>query len=79
VNALRFPEPEGVPLSRALTISAVAERACRLLTARAADYGLPAKPAGFRPGVPGVFLGPHTEPVRCRSDDEIDEKVRSFE
>jgi hypothetical protein len=45
---------------------------------RAADYGLPAKPAGFAPGVPGVTLGPHTNPVRRRSDAAIDAKVRSY-
>ena len=54
------------------------ERAVAQLIDRAADYGLPAKPAGFAPGVPGVQLGDHTTPVRRRTDDEVDAKVRSY-
>ena len=49
------------------------------MIARSADYGLPAKPARFAPGVPGVHLGPHTEPVRRTSDKPIDDKVRYYE
>jgi hypothetical protein len=41
-------------------------------------YGLPAKPAGFAPGSRGVFIGPHTTPVRSSSDAAIDAKVRSY-
>ena len=71
--------PTSLGVNPSLTISAVAERACQLLIARSADYGLPAKPARFAPGVPGVHLGPHTEPVRRASDKPIDEKVRHYE
>ena len=70
--------PTSLGVNPSLTISAVSERAAALLVDRAADYGLPAKPAGFAPGVPGVFLGPHTTPVRRSSDDAIDAKVRSY-
>ena len=70
--------PTSLGVNPSLTISAVSERAAALLVDRAADYGLPAKPAGFAPGVPGVFLGPHTTPVRRSSDDAIDAKVSSY-
>ena len=70
--------PTSLGVNPSLTISAVSERAVAQLIDRAADYGLPAKPAGFAPGVPGVTLGPHTTPVRSRSDDEVDAKVRSY-
>jgi len=70
--------PTSLSVNPSLTISAVSERACEQLIKRAADYGLPAKPPGFAPGVPGVFLGPHTTPVRRHSDREIDDKVRSY-
>ena len=45
---------------------------------RADGYGLPAKPAGFAPGVPGVNLGPNTTPVRRRDDSQVDAKVLSY-
>jgi cholesterol oxidase len=70
--------PTSLGVNPSLTISAVAERACEQLIARGADYGLPARPAGFSPGVPGVTLGPHTEPHRSPSDAAIDAKVRSY-
>jgi choline dehydrogenase-like flavoprotein len=70
--------PTSLGVNPSLTISAVSERAVAQLIDRAADYGLPAKPAGFAPGVPGVFLGPHTSPVRNSSDTAIDAKVRSY-
>jgi hypothetical protein len=71
--------PTSLEVNPSLTISAVAERACGLLIDRSVDYGLPAKPAGFAPGVPGVHLGAHAEPVRRTSDAAIDEKVRYYE
>jgi hypothetical protein len=46
-----------------LTISAVSERAAAGLVARAADYGLPAPPAGFRPGTPDEIVGERVVPV----------------
>ena len=70
--------PSSLGVNPSLTISAVSERAVAQLIDRAADYGLPAKPAGFAPGVPGVHLGPHTAPVRRSSDDAVDAKVRSY-
>jgi choline dehydrogenase-like flavoprotein len=70
--------PTSLGVNPSLTISAVSERAVALLIDRAADYGLPAKPAGFTPGVPGVTLGPHTNPVRRGDDHAIDAKVRSY-
>jgi hypothetical protein len=70
--------PTSLGVNPSLTISAVSERAVAQLIDRAADYGLPAKPAGFAPGVPGVVLGPHTTPVRSSSDTAIDAKVRSY-
>ena len=66
--------PTSLGVNPSLTISAVAERACQLLIDRSADYGLPAKPAGFAAGTPGVHLGAHTEPVRRTSDKPIDEQ-----
>ncbi len=71
--------PTSLGVNPSLTISAVAERACQALIERSTDYGLPAKPAHFAPGTPGVHLGPHTEPVRQKSDKAIDEKVRYYE
>jgi enediyne biosynthesis protein E9 len=70
--------PTSLGVNPSLTISAVCERSVEGLIARSADYGLPAKPANFKPGVPGVTLGPHTEPVRAKSDAAIDAKVRSY-
>jgi choline dehydrogenase-like flavoprotein len=70
--------PTSLGVNPSLTISAVAERACEQLVARAAGYGLPARPASFRPAVPGVSIGPHVEPRRSTSDAAVDAKVRSY-
>jgi enediyne biosynthesis protein E9 len=70
--------PTSLGVNPSLTISAVAERACEQLIARADGYGLPARPAGFKPGVPGVTIGPHVVPHRASSDAAIDAKVRSY-
>jgi hypothetical protein len=70
--------PTSLGVNPSLTISATSERAIELLIARAPDYGLPARPSGFAPGVPNVILGPHTTPVRRRTDRDVDAKVRSF-
>ena len=70
--------PTSLGVNPSLTISAVSERAVEQLIGRSADYGLPAAPAGFRPGIPGVILGPHVDPVRRKSDRAIDDKVRSY-
>jgi choline dehydrogenase-like flavoprotein len=70
--------PTSLGVNPSLTISAVAERSVEQLIARGADYSLPARPAGFRPGVPAVNIGPHVPPRRRSSDAEIDAKVRSY-
>ena len=70
--------PTSLGVNPSLTISAVSERACEQLVDRAADYGLPAKPTGFQPSVPAVSIGPHTEPVRRKSDKAIDDKVAYY-
>jgi len=70
--------PTSLGVNPSLTISAVSERAVEQLIARAVDFGLPPRPDGFAPGVPGVILGPHTTPVRSRSDRDVDAKVRSY-
>jgi len=70
--------PTSLGVNPSLTISAVSERSVAQLIDRAADYGLPAKPANFAPAVPGHSLGPHTTPVRSSSDAAIDAKVRSY-
>ncbi len=70
--------PTSLGVNPSLTISAVAERSVEQLIARSADYSLPARPAGFRPGVPGTSIGPHVEPRRRSSDTAVDAKVRSY-
>jgi enediyne biosynthesis protein E9 len=70
--------PTSLGVNPSLTISAVSERAVAMLIDRAGDYGLPPKPPGFTPRAPNVILGPHTEPVRSRSDADVDAKVRSY-
>jgi hypothetical protein len=70
--------PTSLGVNPSLTIAAVAERASALLISRSADYGLPAKPAGFVPRLPDVDIGPHTTPVRRTSDREVDDKVRHY-
>ena len=50
--------PTSLGVNPSLTISAVSERAVAQLIDRAADYGLPAKPAGFTPGGAGCHPRP---------------------
>jgi hypothetical protein len=69
--------PTSLGVNPSLTISAVAERACEQLVARAAGYGLPARPDDFSPAAPAVSIGPHVEPRRRASDAEVDAKVRT--
>ena len=70
--------PTSLGVNPSLTISAVVGTGVEQLIGRATDYGLPARPSGFAPGVPNVILGPHTTPVRRRDDRDVDAKVRSF-
>lgn len=49
--------PTSLGVNPSLTIAAVAERCAAQLIDRAADLGLPRKPAGFRPRVPREIIG----------------------
>jgi hypothetical protein len=55
--------PTSLGVNPSLTIAAVAERAAATLTARAADYGLPAPPPGFAHRTPGVHVGERRVPA----------------
>jgi len=54
--------PTSLGVNPSLTISAVTERCAERLVSRGADFGLPAKPAGFRPRVPPEHIGPRVVP-----------------
>ena len=54
--------PTSLGVNPSLTISAVCERAAAKLVKRAADYGLPDPPEGFRHRAPGVHVGPRVRP-----------------
>jgi enediyne biosynthesis protein E9 len=54
--------PTSLGVNPSLTIAAVAERCADQLVASAPDFGLPAAPAGFRPGVPEEIVGPRVIP-----------------
>jgi cholesterol oxidase len=54
--------PTSLGVNPSLTISAVCERACAHLTKRAQQYGLPARPKGFRHHVPAVHVGERVIP-----------------
>jgi hypothetical protein len=58
--------PTSLGVNPSLTIAAVAERCCDALVARAADFGLPAAPAGFSPGIPREIVGQRVGPHRRR-------------
>jgi choline dehydrogenase-like flavoprotein len=49
--------PTSLGVNPSLTIAAVCERAAAGLVARAADYGLPAPPAGLRARRPREVIG----------------------
>jgi choline dehydrogenase-like flavoprotein len=48
--------PTSLTVNPSLTIAALAERCSQLLIRRGADFGLPAMPAGFRPGTPAELV-----------------------
>jgi choline dehydrogenase-like flavoprotein len=54
--------PTSLGVNPSLTISALSERCAERLVDRGADFGLPAKPPGFRPGVPPEHIGPRAVP-----------------
>jgi enediyne biosynthesis protein E9 len=55
--------PTSLGVNPSLTISALTERCAERLVDRAADFGLPEKPAGFRPRVPPEHIGPRAVPT----------------
>ena len=56
--------PTSLGVNPSLSISAVCERAAAKLVARAADFGLPAPPAGLKHRPPGVHVGRRVKPDR---------------
>jgi enediyne biosynthesis protein E9 len=50
--------PSSLGVNPSLTIAAVSERCAEKLVESAGQLGLPARPAGFRHGIPSVILGP---------------------
>ena len=70
--------PSSLGVNPSLTISAVSERSVAQLIDRAADFGLPQKPAGFAPGRPGRDARPAHRAGARSSDAAIDAKVRSY-
>ncbi len=59
--------PTSFGVNPSLSISAVCERAAAKLVARAADFDLPAPPAGLKHRPPGVHIGPRIKPHPVRS------------
>ena len=55
--------PTSLGVNPSLTIAAVSERAAEQLVARAGDLGLPARPAGFKHGIPPEIVGERVVPV----------------
>jgi enediyne biosynthesis protein E9 len=56
--------PTSFGVNPSLSISAVCERAAAKLVARAPDFDLPGRPAGFRHRPPGEHVGPRVKPGR---------------
>ena len=55
--------PTSLGVNPSLTISALSERCAERLVDRGADFGLPARPAGFQPAVPPEHVGPRVVPT----------------
>ena len=55
--------PTSLGVNPSLTISAVSERAAANLVHRAADYGLPKPPPGFKHHPPAVHVGERVIPA----------------
>jgi choline dehydrogenase-like flavoprotein len=56
--------PTSLGVNPSLTIAAVSERCAEGLVAKAGDLGLPARPAGLKPGVPEEIIGERVVPPR---------------
>jgi choline dehydrogenase-like flavoprotein len=54
--------PTSLGVNPSLTIAAVSERAADALVIRAGGLGLPARPAGFHPGIPSEIVGERVVP-----------------
>jgi choline dehydrogenase-like flavoprotein len=54
--------PTSLGVNPSLTIAAVSERAADALVIRGGGLGLPARPAGFRPGIPSEIVGERVVP-----------------
>jgi choline dehydrogenase-like flavoprotein len=54
--------PSSLGVNPSLTIAALSERCAEKLVERAGDLGLPARPAGFRPGDPAEIVGDRVVP-----------------
>jgi choline dehydrogenase-like flavoprotein len=54
--------PTSLGVNPSLTIAAVSERAADALVIRGAGLGLPARPVGFRPGIPSEIVGERVVP-----------------
>ena len=55
--------PTSLGVNPSLTVAAVSERCASTLVARSADFGLPAAPRGFQPGIPDEIVGDRVLPA----------------
>jgi choline dehydrogenase-like flavoprotein len=57
--------PTSLGVNPSLTIAAVTERCADALVARGTDFGLPARPKGFKPAIPKEIVGERVIPKRA--------------